>query len=209
VTLRRPYLTDLSDAEFACLDPLLPPPKRVLRHWRGSGGTGRIPVRSALCCRVLQCLAQSSDDRGDVARANVAASAGARRPDRRHPHEVALERGGQAGHLNDERLVCWFSESHEHGATQASQVLATAIAPELLRHSYQPVSDTTPIGHELHGPPFGLNASALSTQAGSWSQLAPPTLCFTPHANPPTMAQRLGVGFRWPQQYRPWSKRWC
>jgi putative transposase len=31
VTSRRPYLTDLSDAEFACLDPLLPPPRSVGR----------------------------------------------------------------------------------------------------------------------------------------------------------------------------------
>jgi len=31
VTPRRPYLTDLSDAEFACLDPLLPPPRSVGR----------------------------------------------------------------------------------------------------------------------------------------------------------------------------------
>jgi hypothetical protein len=29
MTPRRPYLTDLSDAEFACLDPLLPPPSGV------------------------------------------------------------------------------------------------------------------------------------------------------------------------------------
>ena len=31
MTPRRPYLTDLSDAEFACLDPLLPPPRIVGR----------------------------------------------------------------------------------------------------------------------------------------------------------------------------------
>src|SRR3982751_2196933 len=31
LTLRRPYLTDLTDAEFTRLDPLLPPPKAVGR----------------------------------------------------------------------------------------------------------------------------------------------------------------------------------
>jgi DNA-binding CsgD family transcriptional regulator len=45
----------------------------------GSRGTSRCLVRSAFRCRVLQGLAQSSDDRGDVARADIAASAGARR----------------------------------------------------------------------------------------------------------------------------------
>src|SRR5438105_793724 len=36
-------------------------------------------------------LAQPCDDCGDVARADIAASAGVRRPDRRHPDEVALD----------------------------------------------------------------------------------------------------------------------
>ncbi len=31
---RRPYLTDLTDAEFACLEPHLPPPKERGRPWR-------------------------------------------------------------------------------------------------------------------------------------------------------------------------------
>ncbi len=57
----------------------------------GFGGTRRGLVRSAYRGRVLQGLAQSSDDRGDVPRADMAASAGARRADRRHPHEVALD----------------------------------------------------------------------------------------------------------------------
>ena len=57
----------------------------------GSGGTSRGLVRSAFRCRILQGLAQSSDDRCDAARAHIAASAGARCPDRRHPHEVALD----------------------------------------------------------------------------------------------------------------------
>jgi hypothetical protein len=57
----------------------------------GSGGTRRSLVRSAYRCRVLQGLTQSRDDRGDVTRADIAASAGARRADWRHPHEVALD----------------------------------------------------------------------------------------------------------------------
>jgi hypothetical protein len=38
----------------------------------GSGGTSRSLVRSAFFCPVLQRPAQSSDDRGDVARADIA-----------------------------------------------------------------------------------------------------------------------------------------
>jgi hypothetical protein len=48
----------------------------------GPAGTNHSLVRSACLCPVLQGLAQSSDDRGDVARADIAASAGARRSDR-------------------------------------------------------------------------------------------------------------------------------
>jgi len=57
----------------------------------GPEGTSRGLVRPAFRCRILQGLAQSSDDRCDAARAHIAASAGARCPDRRHPHEVALD----------------------------------------------------------------------------------------------------------------------
>jgi Protein of unknown function (DUF433) len=58
----------------------------------GSGGTSCSLVRrTAVLCPVLHGLAHASDDRGDVARADIAASAGAQRPDRWYPHEVALD----------------------------------------------------------------------------------------------------------------------
>src|SRR6266851_6334774 len=57
----------------------------------GSGRTSRSLVWSAFCCRVLQGLPQSIDDRGNVARADIAASASASRSDGWYPHEVALD----------------------------------------------------------------------------------------------------------------------
>jgi hypothetical protein len=50
---RIPYPTDVSDAEWAILEALLPAAKRrVLRHWRGVSGSGRLrQCRSAPTAR--------------------------------------------------------------------------------------------------------------------------------------------------------------
>src|ERR1700730_9759446 len=64
----------------------------VLRHGRwGSAGTGCSLARSALRFAVLQGPAELIDDRSDAARADLAASAGARRSDRWDPHRVTLD----------------------------------------------------------------------------------------------------------------------
>jgi hypothetical protein len=57
----------------------------------GSGGTGRSQVLPAFLCPVLQGAAQPIDERGDVARADIAASTSTRRRDRRHVNEVTFD----------------------------------------------------------------------------------------------------------------------
>lgn len=64
--------------------------ERFLRHWRGARGISSKRVLCVCCSPALQRPAQPSDDPRDVAGADIAAPADARRPDRRHPHEAAL-----------------------------------------------------------------------------------------------------------------------